>query len=374
MSTNDRASEQVALDLHDLYENAPCGYHSVGPDGTILRINRTELNWLGFTAQELVGKRRLAELVTARFRDEYRRVIQTLISGRHALGSASDVAEIEIELVRADGSVFDAFLRMAAVRDGKGGFLYTRATVIDITARKLAEAELRDHAEELQAISERVVEIQETERRSLSAELHDRLGQDLAAINLNLHIIRDRLSPGSLTKVGPRLDDSIALVERTVEGVRDVAAALRPLVLDDYGLAVTLQGYGEQLAARTGIRVIVASKGVVPRLEQDAEMALFRVSQEALTNVLRYAKAAVVQVTLAASAKVVSLTITDDGCGFDAESAMDHRTRGLGLLIMQERMRAVDGSLRIESRPGAGTSVMATIRRDDDDNQDIAGR
>jgi len=374
MSTNDRSSEQVALDLHDLYENAPCGYHSVGPDGTILRINRTELNWLGFTAQELVGKRRLAELVTARFRDEYRRVIQALISGRHALGSASDVAEIEIELVRANGSVFDAFLRIAAVRDGKGRFHYTRATVIDITARKLAEAELRDHAEELQAISERVVEIQETERRSLSAELHDRLGQDLAAINLNLHIIRDQLSPGSRTKVGPRLDDSIALVERTVEGVRDVAAALRPLVLDDYGLVVTLQGYGEQLAARTGIRVIVTSKGVVPRLEQDAEMALFRVSQEALTNVLRYAKAAVVQVTLAASAKVVSLTITDDGCGFDAESAMDHRTRGLGLLIMQERMRAVDGSLRIESRPGAGTSVMATIRRDDDDNQDIAGR
>jgi len=365
---------QVALDLHDLYENAPCGYHSVGPDGTILRINRTQLNWLGFTAQELVGKRKLAELVPVRFRGEYRRVIQALVSGRQALGSGTDVAEIETELKRADGSVFDAFLRIAAVRDGQGKFLYTRATVIDITARKLAEAELREHSEELQAISERVVEIQETERRSLSAELHDRLGQDLAAINLNLHIIRDQLSAGSQSKVGPRLDDSIALVERTVEGVRDVAAALRPLVLDDYGLAVTLQGYGEQLAARTGIRVIVTSKGAVPRLEQDAEMALFRVSQEALTNVLRYAKATVVQVTLAASAKAVSLTITDDGCGFDAESAMDHRTRGLGLLIMQERMRAVDGSLRIESRRGAGTSVMATIRRDDDDNQDIAGR
>jgi signal transduction histidine kinase len=100
---------------------------------------------------------------------------------------------------------------------------------------------------------------------------------------------------------------------------------------------------------------------------------LFRVSQEALTNVLRHAKATGVQVTLATQAKVVTLTIADDGCGFDAEPAMDHRTRGLGLLIMQERMRAVDGSLRIESRPGAGTSVMATIRRDDDDDQDIAG-
>ena len=96
-----------------------------------------------------------------RFRGEYRRVIQALVSGRQALGSGTDVAEIEIELKRADGSVFDAFLRIAAVRDGQGKFLYTRATVIDITARKLAEAELREHSEELQAISERVVEIQD---------------------------------------------------------------------------------------------------------------------------------------------------------------------------------------------------------------------
>jgi PAS domain S-box-containing protein len=360
------AISKVALDLHDLYENAPCGYHSVDSAGIILRINRTELNWLGFTAQQLVGKRKLAELVSERFRSGYERVIQSLVAG-------SDVAEIESELTRADGSMFDAFLRIAAVRDSQDRFLYTRSTVIDITARKRAEAELREHSDELQAISERVVEIQETERRSLSAELHDRLGQNLAAINLNLHIVKDQLSRDSRTKVGSRLDDSIALVERTVEGVRDVAAALRPLVLDDYGLVVTLQGYGEQFAARTGIRVAVTSTGALLRLEQDVEMALFRVSQEALTNVLRHAKATGVQVTLATQAKVVTLTIADDGCGFDAEPAMDHRTRGLGLLIMQERMRAVDGSLRIESRPGAGTSVMATIRRDDDDDQDIAG-
>src|SRR6185312_1179621 len=308
------AISKVALDLHDLYENAPCGYHSVDSAGIILRINRTELNWLGFTAQQLVGKRKLAELVSERFRSGYERVIQSLVAG-------SDVAEIEIELTRADGSMFDAFLRIAAVRDSQDRFLYTRSTVIDITARKRAEAELREHSDELQAISERVVEIQETERRSLSAELHDRLGQNLAAINLNLHIVKDQLSRDSRTKVGSRLDDSIALVERTVEGVRDVAAALRPLVLDDYGLVVTLQGYGEQFAARTGIRVAVTSTGALLRLEQDVEMALFRVSQEALTNVLRHAKATGVQVTLATQAKVVTLTIADDGCGFDAEPA-----------------------------------------------------
>jgi signal transduction histidine kinase len=226
-----------------------------------------------------------------------------------------------------------------------------------------AEAEARIHAEQLQAISQRMVEIQETERRNLAAELHDRLGQDLTVINLNLHLVKDQLSAGSRTKAGPRLDDSIALVEHTVEVVRDVAGALRPLVLDDYGLAVTLRSYGEQFAARTGIGVTVAAELPVPRLQQDAEMALFRIGQEALVNVLKHAKATTVRLTLAVDAESVSLTIADDGCGFDAQSAMDDRTRGLGLLIMQERLRAVDGSLRIESRPGAGTSVMAKVRR-----------
>ncbi|NMM39144.1 MAG: hypothetical protein HHJ09_16890 [Glaciimonas sp.] len=92
-------------------------------------------------------------------------------------------------------------------------------------------------------------------------------------------------------------------------------------------------------------------------------MALFRVSQEALTNVLKHARATMAGVTLAVDADRVSLTIADNGCGFDTESRIDHRTNGLGLLIMQERLRMVEGSLRIESRPGAGTSVIATIRR-----------
>ena len=355
-STNAAASEKVTLDLQDLYENAPCGYHSIGPDGTILRMNRTQLTWLGYSSQELVGKRGFAELIAARRYGDYKRALESF-------GTHKDIAELEIELVRKDGSVFDAFLRIAAVRDSQGTFLYTRATVIDITARKRAEAETRIHAEQLQAISQRVVEIQETERRNLSAELHDRLGQDLTAISLNLHLVKDQLSAGSRTKVGPRLDDSIALVERTVEVVRDVAGTLRPLVLDDYGLAATLKSYGEQFAARSGIGVTVTAKRPVPRLQPDVEMVLFRIGQEALTNVLKHAKAAMVRLTLAVDAESVSLTIADDGCGFDAQSAMDHRTRGLGLLIMQERLRAVDGSLRIESQPGAGTSVVAKVRR-----------
>jgi two-component system NarL family sensor kinase len=105
------------------------------------------------------------------------------------------------------------------------------------------------------------------------------------------------------------------------------------------------------------------AKEPAPRLQQDTEMALFRISQEALTNVLKHAKATAVRLALAVDADSASLTIADDGCGFEAESRRDPVSQGMGLLIMQERLRAVGGSLRIESRPGAGTSVVARVRR-----------
>lgn len=342
--------------MHDFYENAPCGYHSVSSEGTVLRMNRTELAWLGFTREDLVGTRKFADIVSTPGSRDYDRAFASLRTGQ-------DVAELETGLTRKDGSSFDAFLRIGAVRDTNGTVVHTRATVIDITARKRAESEARAYAAQLQAVSKRVVEIQEAERRDLSAELHDRLGQDLASINLNLHIIKAQLSTELLARIGPRLDDSIALVERAVEGVRDVAGTLRPAVLDDYGLEVTLKSYGEQYFARTGIRVIVIVKRPVPRLQQDVEVALFRITQEALTNVMKHAGPAVVHITLAADAKDISLTILDNGLGFDPEAGIQSVSRGLGLLIMQQRLHAVKGSLRIESRPGAGTCVRATVRR-----------
>src|SRR5574337_1019115 len=211
----------VAAALRDLYENAPCGYHSVGPDGSVMQINRTELAWLGYARAELVGRRAYADSVSARCRSAYLRSFGALRDGQ-------DSAEIECELVRKDTSVLDALLRIAAVRDPDGTFLSTRTTVIDISARKRAETEARRYAARLRAISQRIVEVQESEWRNLSAELHDRIGQDLATINLNLHIIKDLLPAGLLGKVGSRLDDSIGLVEATVEAVRDVAGTLRP--------------------------------------------------------------------------------------------------------------------------------------------------
>lgn len=234
----------------------------------------------------------------------------------------------------------------------------------DPAERKRAQTQTRLYAQQLQAISQRVVEIQESERRHLSAELHDRLGQDLAIINLNLHILKDQLSAPEQARPRARLEDTIALVERAVEAVRDVAGSLRPLMLDDYGLVATLRSYGEQFATRTGVRVLVTAEEPIPRLPADCELTLFRIGQEALTNILKHAAATEIRITLAVHADNVHLTIADNGRGFALPPRGGSRPGdGLGLLIMQERLRAVDGALHIDSRPGLGTRVSASVRR-----------
>lgn len=342
--------------LHDFYENAPCGYHSVSSEGTILRMNRTELGWLGFTREDLVGTRKFADIVSSAGARAYDRAFTSLTMG-------SDVAELEAGLIRKNRSSLDAFLRIGVVRDARGTILHTRATVIDLTARKRAESRARAYAAQLEAVSSRIAETLEAERRDLSAELHDRLGQDLASIKLNLQVIKAQFETERQSGLGPRLDDSISLVERAVASVRCVAAALRPALLDDRGLAETLKSYCEQYSIRTGVRVLLAVKRPAARLEHDVAMTLFRITQEALTNVMKHAGAASARVTLAADAKSASLAIEDDGRGFDAGARATSVPNGLGLLIMEQRLRAVGGSLRVVSSPGTGTRVNATVRR-----------
>lgn len=339
-------------EFRDLYENAPCGYHSVAPDGTILRMNRTELRWLGFTRRELVGARAFVSMLSPRCSRRYLHAFDALRDGAARTG-------LQAEFVRKDGSLFPASLSIAALRDRDGSFVATQATVIDLSARRRAEEEARRHAARLRTMSRRLLDAQESERRRLSIELHDRIGQDLAAANLDLHLIKDQLPDSLRALVGGRLDDAIARIESTADSVRDVAGALRPPVLDAYGLAVSLRTYAEQFAARTGIRVAVDARVGASRADLHIETALFRVCQEALTNVMRHARARTVRIALERNDAETRLSIADDGCGFDAGEAGVAEHERLGILGMRERMLAVDGELIVDSAPGSGTRVVA---------------
>lgn len=232
----------------------------------------------------------------------------------------------------------------------------------EVEERKQAERTVSQYAERLHGLANQLVDTQEVERRHLAAELHDRIGQNLSALNLNLHLNLSQLPADTAPAVQARITDSLALVERTTEIVRGVMEELHPALLDFYGLDAALRWYGEEFAGRTGIRVANEAPELFPRLRGKVETTLFRVVQEALTNVAKHAKAAQATVSLARTAAGIEMTVADDGVGMPAgEAGRRPIGSGWGLSIMAERARAIAADFRIQSQPGQGTRIVVKI-------------
>ncbi len=349
------ALRQIADEMRDLYQNAPCGYHSLDADKLVIQINDTELRWLGYDRGEVVGKLRFTDLLPPSCRADFGRAFA-------ALKEHGQVRDVHIEMRRKDGSIFPALLSSTAVRNSRGQFLWCRASIFDITRRRLAEEEASRYASRLKAMSRRAVEIQEAERRQLAQDLHDRVGQSLTALNINLNIMKGQMAPVAASILAARLDDSLELLEATIESMRDIMAELRPVLLDDYGLAAVLRWYAEEFSRRTGIATGVIGSDPTPRLESAVEGTLFRIVQESLTNVAKHAQARQARVILESHAQRFCLSVADDGCGFDA-SAVEQPTEhhGWGLMIMRERAESAGGQLRVESTAGQGTRIIVEL-------------
>ncbi|HZI17780.1 MAG TPA: sensor histidine kinase [Pyrinomonadaceae bacterium] len=208
----------------------------------------------------------------------------------------------------------------------------------------------------------RLVVAQEEERARLSRELHDKMGQHLSALALNLELHRESTGPGA--PKGGLIDRLSELAEELSTEVRALAWELRPPEMDGLGLRDALASYAEQWSRRSGIPVDFVSTGdEQTRLPHEAETAIYRVCQEALTNVLKHSGASGATVLFERSPGQAVLVVEDDGCGFDAHSlaAAHGERRRLGLLGMKERVELAGGSLTIESAPGAGATVVARV-------------
>jgi two-component system sensor histidine kinase UhpB len=270
--------------------------------------------------------------------------------------------EAEFRLRHKDGSYRWIFARAQVEHDPEGNPLRMLGCHIDITDRKRTEEELQRSFSRLRELSRRVAEAQEAERRNISRELHDRVGQNLSALNLSLNLVRAQLAPGAPPAITDRLQDAQHLVEASVQQVRDVMAYLRPPALDDYGLLAALRTHADALSGRLGVPVVVTGREPEPRLSTATETALFRIAQEALNNVSKHAHAANVQVRLATLNGVVEMSVTDDGVGFDTGASSSERPTW-GLKTMRERAEAVGATLRIERAPSGGTRVVVEAER-----------
>ena len=227
----------------------------------------------------------------------------------------------------------------------------------EVSERKQAEKELLESGKRLQELSRRLVEAQEDERRLLARELHDRIGQTLSALNMNLTIMDTQLSEDAKQRFGSRMDDSLQLVADTISLVRNVMADLRPSELDDYGLEAALRSWINEYTSRYKIKVIFDhSNDPIPRLGSGVEMTLLRITQEAMTNVAKHAQADQITLSLKQDKNTIRMIIQDDGVGI---ALLQESTRpgSHGLTFMRERVEAVGGIFKIFSTPGTGTSI-----------------
>jgi PAS domain S-box-containing protein len=228
----------------------------------------------------------------------------------------------------------------------------------DITEHKRAEEALRDVGGRLHRLSQRLIEIQETERRHLARELHDEIGQALTATKLNLESLSREPEPAARTK---RTTDSIAMVEHLLQTVRNLSLNLRPPMLDDLGLVAALRWLLDQHARTTGREVHFNHALTDDRFSSVIETACFRVAQEALTNITRHSKAQTVHVELRQDHGRLTLSVRDDGSGFNVAEARHRATHGgsLGLLGMEERVTFTGGQLSVTSSTEGGTELRA---------------
>jgi len=251
----------------------------------------------------------------------------------------------------------------------------------DITELQHTERRLRRTESTLRALSQRLLEVQEAERRWIAQELHDDIGQGIAAMRFQLaRIVEQARDPAACELAAAALSSSEQLNDR----LRQICLGLRPLELDDFGLMAALRSLLKSLGNRPALALQLIGDGPELRYPSRLETAAFRIAQEALNNALRHSDCAALAIRVHTEPGLLELSITDDGCGFAvntaavnafathtfagssdmataAGTASEARAR-LGLAGMAERARSLGSELEIDSQPGHGTTVRVVLR------------
>ena len=354
-----RISEAAAREneekLSTLFELLPVGISFLDPDEQIIQMNSALVNILRISKEGLPEQAHQAR--------QYIRANGTTMpprefASRRALADGKTVYNLETGIILENREVVWTSVSAAPVNVADVGAV---VVTVDITESKRAERALQESRERLQILSQRLVEVQEEERRAIARELHDRVGQTLAALNINLIIISGQLGGLVDEKISTRLNDSMKLVAETIALVRDVMSNLRPAVLDDYGMEAAIESQLTQFASRYEIQTKFEKPDrAIPRLGPSIEMTFLRIAQEALMNIAKHAQASQVTLTLQRDENTVCMTIEDNGMGI-ASWQDANRPGSHGLTIMRERAEAFGGNLEISSVPGKGTKVEVKI-------------
>jgi PAS domain S-box-containing protein len=348
-----RAEEELKRSEERLRSLADAAFEAIifHKEGVLIRANNQFFKMFGYKPDELIGKQIISILVAHDSRAYMKKQIAT-----GGLGPYESIG------LKKDGTVVPVEIRVREMEyDGEK---IRVAAIMDISEHKQREEELKKSYRRLRDLAARLSEVEETEKRQIAQELHDQVGQNLTALGINLNIIRSQISKKSAKLADYRLRDSLELLEKTTESIRNVMSDLRPSVLDDYGLLAGIRWYSEKFSARTNIAVKILGKELTLRLPMSVETTMFRITQEALTNIAKHSQAQKAVINLKEIDDQVQLSIADDGIGFDPETVYKNKREMVwGLHAMKERAEALGGKFFMESEPGKGTKIIVEIKR-----------
>ena len=345
ITTGLRKTKQSEEKYSTLLENASDGILII-EDQKFVFANKTFLRIMGYTKEELVGTDYLhivAPESVELLRERHTKRLRGL--------DVPTITEARFIDRYGEGHYFEVNAGLVERSDGKAVLVILR----DIMESKEYETSLKK-------LSSQVLKTQEEERRRISRELHDEIGQALSAMNISIEILlRNGVQHDFREK---RLRDVKNLIEKSMDDVHRITYDLRPYHLDNFGLVPAVRSYAETFAERTGVEVAFQTEGEWSKIDPAVETAVYRVIQEALTNISKYAEARRAFVSMTRVPESMEIIIEDNGKGFSTEPEKKRGSLmkgGLGLFGIGERVSGVGGTFSITSTLGVGTRLVITI-------------
>ena len=359
------------------YHKTPVMLHSIDLRGKIIHVSDHWVEEMGYDRSEVVG-----EHLTRFFTPESKQyALETIFPKFFSIGLCRDVP---YTYVKKNGDKMETLLSCYGVRNVEGKIIRSLAVSVDVTEKNLVQKDLEKAKEQLSSysqdlegqvqrrtiqletaqanlkkLSKNIIASQEREKELVARELHDHLGQVLTALRIDAVWVKNYLSAID-RNAGDRAGKMSALIDTTIQDVRDMAYRLRPRVLDDLGLCDALESLVSDFEKRTNVSCVFRHDDI-PEIDKTLATALYRIGQEAVTNSLRHSDATTILVELRTDTAGIVLTIEDDGCGFNPEE--EGKTRqGFGLESMKERANLAGGKFEMTSALGKGTFVSCKIR------------
>jgi len=335
--------------LRGILDSAMDAVITVDDQQKVVLFNAAAEKMFGCPQEQAMGAP-LAWFIPDRFRDAHARHVDdfgaTGVTSRRMAG-----ARVVMGL-RRNGEEFPIDASISQLTDGTSRF-YT-VVLRDVSERMLTLESLARSKEELRELASAASSAREHEQSRIARELHDELAQAMSALKMDLSLIRSS-SSGEDVSLAKRLDRMEAQIDATIAAMRRIAADLRPLTLDDLGLAPAIESLVQDFQRRSGVRCELVIADPDLELPGAHATAVFRIVQESLTNVGKHAKASNVEVVIGEDPEGIIVAVRDDGVGFAIDGP--RKPQSYGLLGVRERAYLLGGQTRIVSAPGKGTEI-----------------